>query len=49
MAESYLYQVADGIVYFVDAADSERFEESQEVLNVSVLFFYDLVHLPVYV
>lgn len=35
MAESYLYQVTDGVVYFIDAADTERFEESQVELNVS--------------
>lgn len=35
MAESYLYQVTDGVVYFIDAADTERFEESQIELNVS--------------
>ena len=37
MAESYLYQAADGIVYFIDAADAERFEESRVELNVSIL------------
>lgn len=32
-AELNLYQLADGIVYFIDAADSERFEESRVELN----------------
>ena len=40
MAELHLYQLADGIVYFIDVADSERFEESRIELNVCTLQKY---------